>query len=99
MNLLIVIFSSIWPVLFLGAVQNQPATSIKGQVIVSGIGTSLSGAEIRLIAEGKLSQRVVTDQDGHFAMQNLPTGRYTIEVHLLGFADFTAIIYLKPGHV
>ena len=42
-----------------------------------------------------LKYGVVTGKDGSYDIKNLPEGTYLVEVHLLGYADFTQSITIK----
>lgn len=45
----------------------------------------------------QLKQSVVTDENGFYEITNVPPGRYTILVHIEGFADATKIVDVAAG--
>ena len=62
---------------------------ISGKVTFGGDNLPLHGASVQIT---QLKQSVSTDTDGNFVFENVPAGRYTILVHIEGFADATRII-------
>jgi len=46
----------------------------------------------------QLKKTVLTDDDGNYSFENIPFGRYTILVHIDGFADATKIVQLSAAN-
>ena len=63
--------------------------SISGNVTYGGGNTPLHDASV-MIVQLKLS--TVTDDSGNYLFENVPAGRYTILVHIEGFADASKIV-------
>lgn len=57
-----------------------------------GDNTALHDASVQLV---QLKKTVLTDDDGNYSFENVPFGRYTILVHIDGFADATKIVQLS----
>ncbi len=80
----------------LAAVSLQPAAhaqttsgSISGNV-TDPSGASVANAPITVKqAEHDFTQTATTDRQGHFAFQELPPGRYTLDVTTTGFRSYT----------
>ena len=69
------------------AAQDAAATGVKvAGVVKSAAGDAIPGAPVRVthLATGK-AWATFTDDDGKFALPNLPAGRYKIEAEQLGF--------------
>lgn len=66
---------------------------ISGKVTY-GDNTALHDASVQLV---QLKRTVLTDDDGNYSFENIPFGRYTILVHIDGFADATKIVQLSAG--
>lgn len=71
----------------------QSATTISGTVSISD-STPLHDAEVRLV---QLNRSAKTDEDGKYQLADIPPGRYTILVHLEGFADATRTVNVTAG--
>lgn len=63
----------------------QSTTTISGTVTINGA-TPLHDAEVRI---SPMNRSVKTDESGEYELTDIPPGRYTILVHLEGFADAT----------
>jgi len=61
------------------------SSSLAGAVRDSS-GAPLEQAQVQLLAGGLLLRTVSTNASGHYELDNLPPGLYTILVHLAGFA-------------
>lgn len=72
----------------------QSATTISGTVTISD-STPLHDAEVRLV---QLNRSAKTDEDGKYQLTDIPPGRYTILVHLEGFADATRTVNVSAGN-
>lgn len=66
---------------------------ITGKVVYSD-NTPLHDASVRIV---QLKQATTTDEAGNFAFENIPPGRYTILVHIEGFADSSKIVDVAAG--
>ncbi|HSK74635.1 MAG TPA: TonB-dependent receptor, partial [Pyrinomonadaceae bacterium] len=64
--------------------------TISGRVTYMG-GTPLHSASVRIV---QLNRTAVTNEEGLYQFTNVPRGRYTILVHLEGFADATRVVDL-----
>ena len=78
---------------------SQNNTSRKGNAYLSGTVTDsknngLSGATVSII---DLKKGLATDSTGHYSFKNLPTGKYLVEVKLVGFKSITQNINLTEG--
>ncbi len=89
-NLLGIIFFSIF---FSAAIFAQTSSKISGKVSYNNT-TPLHDASVQII---QLKQTVRTDENGFYEFTNIPPGRYTILVHIEGFADATKIIDVASG--
>lgn len=67
---------------------------ISGKVTY-GDNTALHDASVQLV---QLKKTVLTDDDGNYSFENIPFGRYTILVHIDGFADATKIVQLSAAN-
>ena len=82
--------------LTLAAISHQPAVhaqttsgSISGDV-TDPSGASLANAPITVKqAERDFTQAATTDREGHFSFQELPPGRYTLNITTAGFRSYT----------
>lgn len=59
-----------------------------------GDNTALHDASVQIV---QLKRTVLTDDAGNYSFENVPFGRYTILVHIDGFADATKIVQLSVG--
>jgi outer membrane receptor protein involved in Fe transport len=69
--------------------------SVAGQVIDPG-GNPLPGAQVRLV---ELDRLVLSDGDGRFLLRRVPSGRFTLGVHLVGFSSHHAAIAVPGGEI
>jgi iron complex outermembrane receptor protein len=75
------------------AVWAQNTGKISGKVFYNQ-DTFLHDASVQIT---QLKQTVVTDENGFYEITNLPPGRYTLLVHIEGFADATKIVDVAAG--
>jgi len=54
----------------------------------------LHDASVRIV---QLNQTTATDTDGNYSFDNVPAGRYTVLVHVEGFADQAKIVAVAAG--
>ncbi len=66
--------------------------TLSGKVTEKDKNSSLSGATV-YIPDLKLG--VITDNDGNYKFNNLPSGTYLVEVHYVGFRTFTKTITIS----
>jgi iron complex outermembrane receptor protein len=71
----------------------QSAATISGTVTLID-SSPAHDAEVRIV---QLSRSAKTDEDGKYQLADIPPGRYTMLVHLEGFADQTRTIYVSAG--
>ena len=71
----------------------QTGGTISG-VVRFGTNTFLHGARVTLVQTNQTTQ---TDAEGRYSLTNVPPGRYTILVHLEGFADASEIVDVAAG--
>ena len=69
--------------------------SVAGQVIDPG-GNPLPGAQVRLV---ELDRLVLSDSQGRFLLRRVPSGRFTLGVHLAGFASHHGVIAVPGGEI
>lgn len=62
--------------------------TIKGRVMDKVSQTSLPGATVA-IAESNPILATITDVDGYFRLENIPLGRYNIEIRFVGYTPIT----------
>jgi hypothetical protein len=60
----------------------KPVQNIRGLVVDANTGQKLFGANVILPDENKGS---ITDEDGYFFLQNIPVGRYHLQVSFIGY--------------
>lgn len=60
-----------------------------------GDNTALHDASVQIV---QLRRTVLTDTEGNYSFENIPFGRYTILVHIDGFADATKIVQLSAAN-
>ena len=71
----------------------QTGGAISG-IVKFGNDTFLHDARVTLVQTNQTTQ---TDEKGHYQLNNIPPGRYTILVHLEGFADASQIATVTSG--
>ncbi|HLM02294.1 MAG TPA: carboxypeptidase-like regulatory domain-containing protein, partial [Pyrinomonadaceae bacterium] len=77
-------------VLSLSALAQQQGNGIiSGRVTYGGDNTILHDAAVQIV---QLRRTVSTDAGGNYQFADLPPGRYTLLVHIEGFADATKIV-------
>lgn len=69
--------------------------SVTGQVVDPG-GSPLPGAQVRLV---ELDRLVLSDSEGRFLLRRVPAGRFTLGVHLAGFASHHGVIAVPGGEI
>src|SRR5262245_65405357 len=74
----------------------QPVTnaSLHGRVIDARSGEPVAKVRINVIGS---SQNVTTDEDGAFALQNLPPGEFSLYVTSVGYGLVKKTITIKAG--
>lgn len=82
------LFITLFTFLSFGFVSAQTAT-LTGSVTYGGDNTPLHDATVQIV---QLKQNTVTDDSGNYRFENVPAGRYTILVHIEGFADASKIV-------
>ena len=81
-------FATVFLLISVVFVSAQTAT-ISGNITYGGDNSPLHDASVQII---QLKQTVVTDDNGNYRFENVPAGRYTILVHIEGFADASKIV-------
>ncbi len=71
----------------------QNSGKITGKVTIDN-NTPLHGAEVQITQLGRSTH---TDEDGKYEFSDVPPGRYTILVHMEGFADASKPVIVTPG--
>ncbi len=84
----LIIFISI----FSAGYASAQTASISGNVTYGGDNTPLHDASVKIV---QLKQTTVTDDAGNYRFENVPAGRYTILVHIEGFADASKIVDVR----
>lgn len=74
--------------------EGQARHTLSGRVTGAGTQGSIAGATVRLMELGK---DVATNAQGGYQFKDLPTGRYTLEVSMLGHAPYSAYVDLREG--
>lgn len=73
---------------------SQGGGKISGKVTYGGDNTPLHDASVQIV---QLRRSVETNEDGTYEIANVPPGRYTLLVHLEGFADVTKVVDVAAG--
>ncbi len=73
----------------------DPGHSVTGQVVDAG-GAPLAGAQVSLV---ELDRLVLSDSQGRFLLRRVPVGRFTLGVHLAGFASHHGVIAVPGGAI
>lgn len=80
-----------------------PASKITGRIARQGEGVAVAGATVTLArvpaVEGDTPRAVTTAEDGRFAFEDVPFGRYHLEVDAPGFEKDTLDEEVSPGEV
>lgn len=71
-----------------------PPLRVQGKVLEAGSGAPVTGAVVQL---DKNYLWAVTDPDGHFVMENVQKGRYTLEVSSLGYVTYTRLLEVSTS--
>ncbi len=73
-----------------GPAEHAAAKAVHGRILALG-GRPLSGARLSLIQDGgRASYSGTTDDDGDYAIRDVPRGTYRILVHVIGRGGFSA---------
>jgi outer membrane receptor for ferrienterochelin and colicins len=85
--------------LLAGPVVAQNTASLSGIVTDSRDGDPLAGANVLLLnpATGATQTGVATDARGHFSMQNVTAGSYTLVVRYIGYQEYRMPLSLSAG--
>ena len=81
--------------LFIFAVAAVAQTGRISGKVSYGDNSNLHDASVQIT---QLRQTVSTDDDGNFAFENVPFGRYTILVHVEGFSDESKIVVVNAAN-
>ena len=73
--------------------------SIRGQIYDNRFGLPVPGAKVMILLEGRVQQRVTSDQHGYYEIQNLTSRQYTISVESLGFVRTERTAQVKLGEL
>ena len=80
-----------------GVARGQAVATVSGTV-VDATGASISGAEATAHNVGTSQERVVNaDSDGHYVINLLPIGNYTVSVSAKGFQTTQSSLSLEVG--
>lgn len=82
----IIVSVLLFSLFFVLSANAQSVGKISGIVSVASTGEVLHQASVQIV---ELKRTVVTGDDGTYAFENIPTGRYTLVAHQEGFADVT----------
>jgi len=74
-----------------GIVPGSEAPQVTG-IVKNDQGNPLAGATIEIKSLGK---RAITNNDGEFVLQNVPNGKYLLEITYVGYAKFSTTVILK----
>ena len=72
----------------------KPPATMSGQVVVDSVGTPISNAIVEVVGG---VQRAVTDENGKFALTDLPAGYHLIRVRALGYQQEFIEIEAEDG--
>src|ERR1700755_1845517 len=72
----------------------EPAPPVKGTVLTAD-GQPAAAVTIRVKSNGRTT---ITNDDGTFALYNLPAGEYDLEISLTVFQPITEHITVQPRH-
>lgn len=68
---------------------------ISGKVTYGNDNSALHDASVQIV---QLRRTVLTDTEGNYSFENIPFGRYTLLVHIDGFADATKIVQVSAAN-
>ncbi len=88
-------FFNLTALLFIFAVAAVAQTGRISGKVSYGDNSNLHDASVQIT---QLRQTVSTDDDGNFAFENVPFGRYTILVHVEGFSDESKIVVVNAAN-
>jgi outer membrane receptor protein involved in Fe transport len=102
LSLFVQLFTGAGPALAVGASPSDPALTPDAPGVVKGVvqnaeaDTPLPGANVavRRAADSTLVDGTTTDSTGHFVVNDLPTGRYTVTASFVGYAPRSRTITL-----
>lgn len=72
----------------------QSGGRISGKVVYGADGKPLHDASVQIT---QLKRSATTDENGFYEITGVPAGRYTVLVHIEGFADATKIVDVAGG--
>ncbi|MFC7370130.1 carboxypeptidase regulatory-like domain-containing protein [Fictibacillus iocasae] len=79
--------------------QETVTSAISGNVIDTN-GNPVAGAVVSVFDEnGNLAGTAITDENGGYTVDNLPSGTLTVNVTALNFVDQSRDIFLDPGQI
>lgn len=76
---------------------SQRMQSIKGVVVDSELKSPLFGAVVKLSGDSGTTSNTVTDINGQFKTTNVPIGRYTLQVSMLGYNAKQVYVMVTSG--
>lgn len=87
-------FINVVSLIFVFSIAAFAQGNISGTVSYGGNKTVLHDASVQIV---QTKQAAVTDENGSFEFVGVPAGRYTILVHMDGFADATQVVTVTSG--
>ncbi|MCU4157968.1 TonB-dependent receptor [Carboxylicivirga sp. A043] len=69
---------------FVGIAWGQPAQTIKGRVVDADSEISIPGVNV-VVMETNPQLGIITDLNGYFTIEDVPVGRYTIQISFMGY--------------
>ena len=81
------------------AQEGRPTSAVGGFITDAGDGQSLTGATVvlRRLPDTTTTYGTATDQDGLYLLDDLPPGRYAVQVSFVGYATHRDTVRLAPG--
>ena len=73
---------------------SQNNGKISGKVVYGGDSKPLHDASVQIT---QLKQSAATDDNGFYEIANVPAGRYTVLIHIEGFADMSKVVDVASG--
>ena len=97
--LFVLTFIGMGPTLALGATDDEPG-AVRGVVQSAETDTPLPGVNVavRRVSDSTLVSGTTTDSTGHFAVQELPTGRYSVVATFVGYASRSRTVTLTADN-
>jgi len=77
---------------------SSPQGKITGYVVNAADGNNLPGANVMVISDN-VQKGCATDLQGHFVINNVPPGTYTLVVTYIGFKKFVKEIEVTSGEI